>query len=266
VNMGLADSVSLEKWRQVSRDHFSKITPYYDQGRAFEQGRPWVEEIQQHTPVGESGWVLDAGCGTGLFAAEFSHQMKARVVGIDATWAMLQQALKKERPANLNWAQGIAESLPLASHSLQAVFLSQAWHHIIEKEQAGREFFRCLKPGGGLYIKTYSHEQLKARWDLREIFPELMPLMLRIYPDIHEMTAMLKALGFASVSAKSTLKEDFMRPSHMLKLMHEKAWSMFSFLSEEGAREGEVRLRSMIEAGDVPVSYPEVHLLVIAHR
>jgi hypothetical protein len=37
--------VNLEKWRQVSKDHFSKITPYYDQGRDFEGKQPWMEMI-----------------------------------------------------------------------------------------------------------------------------------------------------------------------------------------------------------------------------
>ena len=57
-----------------------------------------------------------------------------------------------------------------------------------------------------------------------------------------------------------------MLPSQMLKVMQEKAWSMFSFLSPEGEAQGEARLKSLIEAGDQPVLYPEVHLLVIARR
>lgn len=266
MSMEQTSTISLEKWRQISKAHFSSITPYYDQGRAFEQGRPWVEEIQRNTPVGELDWVLDVGCGTGLFATEFSRQMKARVIGIDPARAMLRHALKKERPSNLNWSQGAAESLPFANETLQAVFLSQVWHHLIGQEGAGREFLRCLKSGGGLYIKTYSHAQLKARWDLREIFPELMPLMLQIYPDVSHMSTLLKEIGFSSVTTKSTSKEDFMRPSQMLKLMREKAWSMFSFLSPEGIAEGEARLNALIATGDQPVLYPEVHLLVIARR
>ncbi|NOH01933.1 MAG: class I SAM-dependent methyltransferase [Chloroflexi bacterium] len=264
--MEQTSNVSLEKWRQVSKEHFSKITPHYDQGRAFEQGQPPVEEIQRHTPVGEADWVLDVGTGTGLFAAHFARQMAGRVAGIDPARSMLRQALHKERTDKLNWLQGLAESLPFADGTLRVVFLSQVWHHLSVQERSGHEFFRCLKPGGGLYIKTYSHAQLKARWDLLEIFPELMPFMLSIYPDVPEMTAMLEGIGFAPVTSKSTFKEGFMRPSQMLTLMREKAWSMFSFLSPEGAAEGEARLESLAASGDQPVFYPEVHLLVVARR
>lgn len=264
--MAQTSTISLEEWRRISTSHFSTITPYYDQGRAFEQGRPWVEDIQHHTPLHKSDWVLDVGCGTGLFAAEFAHQMDAHVVGVEPARAMLKQALQKERPATLNWTQGQAELLPFANATLRVVFLSQVWHHLVDQERAGREFLRCLKPGGGLYIKTYSHAQIKSRWDLQEIFPELMPLMLKIYPDVPEMSAMLETLGFSSVTSKATYKEDFMRPSQLLKIMREKAWSMFSFLSPEGAAQGAARLEALIASGDRPVLYPEVHLLVIARR
>lgn len=258
--------VDLEKWREISKAHFSTITPHYDDGRAFEQSRPWIEEINRHTPVNQGDWVLDAGTGTGLFATGFAGQMAGRIVGMDPSRAMLERALQKGRPSNLYWLEGMGESLPLADETLQIVFLSQVWHHLQDQERAGREFFRCLKPGGGLYIKTFSHAQLKARWDLKEIFPELLPFMLSIYPDLPVLSDLLDQIGFMPVTSIITYKEDFMRPSQMLTLMRQKAWSMFSFLSPRGTAEGEARLQALEASGDVPVLYPEVHLLVIAHR
>ena len=258
--------VNLEKWRQISKIHFSAITPYYDKGRAFEQGQPWVEEINRHTPVSQSDWALDAGAGTGLFAAHFAGQMAGRVIGLDPSRAMLKQALQKGPSPNLHWMQGMGETLPFADGTLRVVFLSQVWHHLLDQERAGREFFRCLKADGGLYIKTYSHAQLQARWDLQDIFPELMPLMLNIYPDAPELSALLEQIGFAPVTSMSTYKENFMRPSQMLTVMRQKAWSMFSILSPAGTAEGEARLQALIACGDLPVLYPEVHLLVVARR
>jgi ubiquinone/menaquinone biosynthesis C-methylase UbiE len=256
----------LEKWKEVSKIHFSTITPHYDEGRAFENGQPWIDEISRHTPVHENDWVLDVGTGTGLFAAFFAREMAGQVLGMDPSRTMLQHARRRERPANLYWSQGAAEALPLADASLQVVFLSQVWHHLKDQERAGREFFRCLKPGGGLFIKTFGQEQLRTRWDLETIFPELLPLMLSIYPALPDLTALLEKIGFASVISKTIYKEDCMRPSKMLTLLHQKAWSMFSFLSGEGVVKGETHLKALVEAGDLPVSYPEAHLLVIARR
>ena len=55
-----------------------------------------------------------------------------------------------------------------------------------------------------------------------------------------------------------------MLPSQILTILRDKAWSMFSFLSPEGTAEGEARLEVLIADGNQPVSFPEVHLLVIA--
>jgi len=256
--------INLEKWQQVSKAHFSKITPHYDQGREFEKNQSWIEEISQRTSISKDDWVLDAGCGTGLLAVQFAQQITGRVLGLDPAWAMLQQALGKERPANLDWLQGISETLPLASDTLKAVFLSQVWHHLQDQNQAAGEFFRCLKSGGGLFIKTYSHAQIESRWDLRSIFPELMPLMLSIYPDVPDYEVLLKNIGFASVAFESMHRENFLLPSQVLTFLRQKAWSMFSFLSPEGTAEGEARLEVLVASGDVPVPLHEVHLLVIA--
>ena len=211
--------INLEKWHQVSKEHFSRITPRYDQGRDFEEKQRWIEDIKSHISIDSEDWVLDAGSGTGLLSVQFAGQIDGRVLGLEPSWAMLQQALQKQKPANLSWTQGLSEALPLARAALKAVFLSQVWHHLLDQEQAGREFFRCLKPGGGLFIKTYSHAQILARWDLQTIFPELMPLMLNIYPDVPDYQSLLKNIGFASVEFQSPLpRENFMLPSQMLTI------------------------------------------------
>lgn len=262
--MTQTSQIDLEKWRQVSKNHFSKITPQYDLGREFEKNQSWIEDIKRHTSIGKDDWVLDAGCGTGILAVQFAAQITGRVLGLDPSWTMLGQALRKEQPANLGWLQGISETLPLADGALGAVFLSQVWHHLQDQNQAAGEFFRCLKSGGGLFIKTYSHAQIQARYDLQFLFPELMPLMLSIYPDVPDYDNLLKAVGFASVEFQSIYRENFMLPSEILNFLHQKAWSMFSFLSPEGIAEGEARLETLVASGDLPAPHPEAHLLVIA--
>jgi len=262
--MSQVSQISIENWHQVSREHFSKITPHYDQGRDFEEKQRWIEDIKSHISIDAQDWVLDAGSGTGLLSVQFAGQVSGHLLGLDPAWAMLKQALQKQKPANLSWAQGISESLPLAEETLKAVFLSQVWHHLSDQEQAGREFFRCLKSGGGLFIKTFSHEQLRARWDLQFIFPELMSFMLGIYPDIPDFESLLKTVGFSSVEFQSTQRGNYLLPSQLLTFLREKTWSMFSFLSSEGRAEGQVRLEALVAAGNTPVSFPDFQLLVIA--
>ena len=95
--MEQTSQINLEKWHQISKEHFSKITPHYDQGRDFEEKQPWIEEIKRYTSIGEGDWVLDAGSGTGLLAVQFAGQITGRVLGLEPSWAMLQQALQKKQ-------------------------------------------------------------------------------------------------------------------------------------------------------------------------
>lgn len=254
----------LEKWRQVSREHFSRITPHYDEGRKFEGEQRWLKEIKRRVSLEDGDWTLDAGSGTGLLSVKFGEQIRGRVLGLDPSTAMLQQARQRQKPGNVFWAQGVSEALPFAGEALKAVFLSQVWHHLRSPQEAAREFFRCLKNGGGLFVKTYSHKQIRARWDLQVVFPELMPLLLGIYPDKRDLKLLLKKTGFRSVEFQSSQRENYIRPSQLLVFLREKTWSMFSFLSRQAAAAGEARLEALAADGDAPVPYPEFELLVIA--
>jgi ubiquinone/menaquinone biosynthesis C-methylase UbiE len=262
--MRQTSKLDLEKWRRVSREHFSRITSHYDEGRKFEGEQHWLEEIKRRVLLEDGDWALDAGSGTGLLSVKFGEQIRGRVLGLEPSTAMLSQARQRQKPGNVFWAQGVSEALPFAGESLKAVFLSQVWHHLQSPEEAAREFFRCLQNGGGLFIKTYSHDQIRARWDLQVVFPELMPFMLGVYPDKRDFELMLKQVGFRSVTFLSSQRENFIRPSQLLVFLREKVWSMFSFLSPQEAAAGEARLKALAADGDAPAPYPEFELLVIA--
>jgi hypothetical protein len=79
-----------------------------------------------------------------------------------------------------------------------------------------------------------------------------------------DFDVLLKNIGFNSIEFQTTQKENFLLPSQLLTFLREKAWSMFSFLSPDGAVEGRARLEALVADGDAPVSFPEFHLLVIA--
>ncbi len=260
------DMVDWQKWYRVSHAHFSCVAPRYDSGREFERGAFWAREIARAIRVREDDAVLDAGCGTGLFARAFAQTLRCQVVGLDLSAAMLAQA-SAQTVSGCDWVQGRSEALCFRAGSFQAIFLSQVWHHLEDRAGAAREFYRVLKPGGGLFIKTYSHAQLRGRWDLTCVFPELLPFMLAIYPDTPELMAMLRGAGFRHVRPKYYCRDDTLRPSDLLQVAEGKLWSMFAYLGEEGRARGMAYLRRLIaETGDAPVPSPEVHLLVCAEK
>ncbi len=259
----MPNKVNPAQWRRISQAHFARVAPGYDAGRTFEQGEFWARELATRVPLGTGERLLDVGCGTGLFATSFAQALPCTIVGIDLSPAMLAAAQAKTRA--IHFAQGRGEALCFVDQSFQAIFLSQVWHHLENSAQAAREFYRTLKPGGGLFIKTFSHAQLRARWDLIQVFPELLTFMLDIYPDVAELEALLSGLGFATTGHQTYSKDETLRPSALLQIATAKLWSMFAYLGDAELERGTTYLRELIAAThDAPISYPEYHCLVYA--
>jgi ubiquinone/menaquinone biosynthesis C-methylase UbiE len=255
---------SKEDWLRRAREHFKHVAAAYDAGRTFEQGQFWAGELNDRVPLGSQDRLLDMGCGTGLFAVPFARILPCEIVGIDRSSQMLAAGMAKEHGHKVTWTQGMAEELPFPDRSFRAIFLSQVWHHLADERAATYEFFRVLSGGSGLFIKTFSHEQIRGRWDLNYIFPELMDFMLTIYADLPDFETLLKQAGFHSVHFSSFRKEGSMKPSELHGIASQRLWSQFSFISEAGYQAGLHDLEERIEQGDAPFPWDEIHLLVTA--
>lgn len=104
--------------------------------------------------VGET--VLDVACGTG---ANFPYLQEAigptgRIIGIDLTEGMLEQArerVRREGWQNVTLVQGEAARLEL-TEPVDAVLCTLAIGLIPERKQALRRMVETLKPGGRILI------------------------------------------------------------------------------------------------------------------
>lgn len=265
----MTDPNNRAKWYTLSREHFRKVAQKYDGGRALKQlqGDFWAQEIAANVTLSSQARLLDVGCGTGLLTLPIAQALPCWVYGVEPSAAMLSQARAHPESARVRWVQGQAEQIAFSSESVGAIFISQVWHHLDDGLAVAREFYRLLQPGGVLFIKTFSHAQLRTRWDITKVFPTLLAFMLDIYPDISQFESILHQAGFPQVDNRSYQKDAALRPSELLRIAEDKAWSMFSYLSEEEYQRGKTLLRQQItETNDAPVAYPEFHLLVIARK
>ncbi len=114
---------------------------------------PWlyeVAEFRQHR--GEK--VLEIGCGTGADLLQFAKH-GAIATGVDVTTRHVD--LARERLEGLAVIhQGDMRHLPFEDESFDYVYSHGVLHHCEQPEQAVREMFRVLRPGGKINIHVYA--------------------------------------------------------------------------------------------------------------
>lgn len=103
--------------------------------------------------IREGDTVVDLGSGAGndAFVARSITGENGKVIGIDFTEKMIEKArtnVEKLNYHNVEFRQGDIEDIPLADNTADVVVSNCVLNLVPDKEQAFRETFRILKPGG----------------------------------------------------------------------------------------------------------------------
>jgi ubiquinone/menaquinone biosynthesis C-methylase UbiE len=111
---------------------------------------PWASLLVAKAALCESERVLDVACGTGVVARLAAAHVgaKGHVVGLDLNPGMLACASSSTESAAVEWRQGDAVALPFDARSFDAVFCQLGFQYFSDRQQAAREMYRVLKPGG----------------------------------------------------------------------------------------------------------------------
>jgi ubiquinone/menaquinone biosynthesis C-methylase UbiE len=153
-----------------TREYFDTVADKWDEMRQTFFGEGVRVAAVRAANISPGDLVADVGTGTG-FIAEAALDAGARVVGVDASDAMLAQARARFDGRPFETRIGDVQALPLAAGEADAVVANMVLHHAPEPPQAIREMARVLKPGGTLVITdadTHTHEWLRTeqhdRW------------------------------------------------------------------------------------------------------
>ena len=107
-----------------------------------------VKMLSRHLRPGMS--VLELGCGTGYFTRELACS-GANIVAVDVSPDLLEIAKANYSAPNVRYEIQNAYELSYPDAVFDSVVGSSVLHHL-EIEEAVREIYRVLKPGGTIYL------------------------------------------------------------------------------------------------------------------
>jgi SAM-dependent methyltransferase len=157
----VAEASLLRAWWDRARGRLKPVPCPFSNAAVLETpGRSWIAspaKILGAFGLSAGERVLEIGPGIGYYSAEASRRVApgGRLLCLDIQRGMLTETRRRLNEAGCPAAafvQASAEALPLASASLDRVFLITVLGEIPDRAQALREIHRVLRQGGRLSV------------------------------------------------------------------------------------------------------------------
>jgi len=143
------------------QDMFTRIAHRYDlMNRLMTAGQDvrWRKKVIQRAKLEMDACLLDLGAGTGNLAREAVRQQPdAKVVAADFTFEMMRVGKNQGNPdkrgnGSMPWSAADALNLPFGDKTFDAIVSGFLMRNVGDLQQALKEQFRALKPGGRIVI------------------------------------------------------------------------------------------------------------------
>jgi SAM-dependent methyltransferase len=112
----------------------------------------WAPRLCDAAGITPGCTLLDVACGSGVLARE-ARKRGAKVTGLDRNDGMLAVAATLDQ--QIDWRQGMAESLPFDEAEFEAVTCQFGLMFFEDRARALAEMWRVLRPDGRLVVATW---------------------------------------------------------------------------------------------------------------
>jgi SAM-dependent methyltransferase len=110
----------------------------------------------------EPGRVLEVGGGEGELAERIVNELRADLVAIDQSTAMVEI----QRAKGIDARVGDVQDLPFGEDEFDVVVAAWMLYHVPDLDRGLAEIARVLRPGGTLVAVTNSVDHMRELWDL----------------------------------------------------------------------------------------------------
>lgn len=138
--------------------------------------------------------ILEIGCGNGWNMsrfAQYGHQM----VGLDTI-------LERTKLANVHGPAllGDGRMLPIATASLDMIYIQHVLHHVGDIDRALSEIRRSLRDGGVLFLVETVEDSPIIRWG-RRFYPSWLGDEINVSFTFAELASKISGAGFRMIDA-----------------------------------------------------------------
>lgn len=195
--------LKLNDYQQQVADYYSRRSSNYDEGDWHPRIARRLVEYAQLRPGQQ---VLDIATGTGMVAIEAAQIVgtEGRVVGIDISAGMLEQAQRKVKLLdlkNIEFQLADAEALRFAVNSFDAIFCSSALIWMSELLGTLRLWHQFLKPGGLLGFHAFADTAFVGGVVAQKVFEKHGVFLLFSKPTgtVEKCHDLLQQAGFEAI-------------------------------------------------------------------
>jgi SAM-dependent methyltransferase len=167
--------ISREGARQ--QEHYDQLAQTFIENLGYPHTQEYIgymDRVLQDTVGHDSlGDMVEICCGRGEALDIFPRRFES-AIEVDVSLAMLCAARARHGDENIQFIQGDATRLPLASDIADTVVILGGIHHVPDRQRLFSEVARILKPGGRFIFREPVSDFFLWRW-LRSIIYRVSP-------------------------------------------------------------------------------------------
>ncbi|DBA67820.1 TPA: hypothetical protein ACH3X2_014170 [Trebouxia sp. C0005] len=168
-----------------------------------------IPQLRQTLISAAYGNVLEVAIGTGINLRLYNRQQVQKLVGLDVSQGMLQQAQGKTHTdgqgLQVTFQQGDVECLPFGSNTFDCVVDTFSLCVFPKPLQAVKELARVLTPGGKLLLLEHSRSKLPLLGWYQDVTMPAVAAMGKGCKWNQDVTSLLAAAGLEVIKLRTSL-------------------------------------------------------------
>jgi len=247
-------------------DYDRRLYRAYRAGRnlSADTGQLWMDALARHAGRARPDLiVLDLGAGTGRFSVLLAETFQARVVAVEPSAKMRDDAERGSAHSRVVYRDGTADSIPAADGEFDFALLSMVIHHVPDLDGCARELRRVIRRDGLVFIRNTFSGRLDGIRHY-EFFPSARAIDEARLPRVERVREAFEARGFSTVALDTIEQEiDPSLAAHCHRI-ERRALSSFELITDSEFERGLALMRAAVDRQADPIPLREkVDLLVL---